>query len=98
MNLDQLKSQLNTLERKIQLLVGEHQNVKSELVQIKGENQELKELLRTKEGQINDFQNKIKITKIVGSIGSDEHKAVELKRKIDDYVKEIDKCIAHLSK
>ena len=43
------------------------------------------------------FQNQIKISRIAGSVGADREDASELKKKIDDYVDEIDKCIAHLS-
>ena len=62
------------------------------------ENSELKSLLSSKEQQIHDFQNKIKISTIVDSISVGESEATEVKNKIDDYIKEIDKCINQLSK
>ena len=62
------------------------------------ENSELKSLLTSKEQQILDFQNKIKISTIVDSISVDDSEATEVKSKIDDYIKEIDKCINQLSK
>lgn len=98
MNKDQLKANLSSLERKINLLIGDYKNLKLELSQLKNENDELKSLVRDKEQQISSFQNKIKISKIVNEIDTGEGNTSELKRKIDDYIKEIDKCIAHLSK
>ncbi|ELR69459.1 Hypothetical protein C900_04991 [Fulvivirga imtechensis AK7] len=98
MNKDQLKANLSSLERKINLLIGDYKNLKLELNQLKNENDELKSLVRDKEQQISSFQNKIKISKIVNEIDTGEGNTSELKRKIDDYIKEIDKCIAHLSK
>lgn len=98
MNKDQLKANLSSLERKINLLIGDYRNMKLELGQLKNENDELKSLVREKEQQISSFQNKIKISKIVNEIDTGEGNTSELKRKIDDYIKEIDKCIAHLSK
>ncbi len=65
---------------------------------LKTQNAELKGLLRSKEEQISDFQNKIKISTIVDSISVGESEATEVKDKIDDYIKEIDKCINQLSK
>ena len=65
---------------------------------LKNQNLELKSLLNSKDQQIIDFQNKIKISTIVDSISVDDSEATEVKSKIDDYIKEIDKCINQLSK
>ncbi len=62
------------------------------------QNEELKSLLNSKEQQISDFQNKIKISTIVDTISVGDTEATEVKNKIDDYIKEIDKCINQLSK
>jgi regulator of replication initiation timing len=99
MNQDKLSSELQALERKIHLLVKEHKSLKEENSFLKRENQEIKVVLHEKEDQINSFQNQIKISKIVSSIAvdNDQEGAAELKYKINEYIKEIDKCIAHLS-
>lgn len=98
MNSDLLKTNLSSLERKIKLLIGDHRNLKLEVDLLKIENDELRSLVKTKEEQVSSFQNQIKISKIVNKIDTGEENTSELKRKIDDYIKEIDKCIAHLSK
>ena len=98
MNQDELKAHLLTLERKVKLLLSEHKSVHEELVFLKNENEALRTELKTREEQVSDFQNKIKITKIVSNIDTEDGEASELKKKIDNYIKEIDKCIAHLSK
>ncbi len=96
MDQDLLKSSVSNLERKLILLVDKYKNMKQEVSLLKEQNTELKGLLNQKEEQIDGFQNQIKISKIVNEIDSGGD--VELKKKIDDYIKEIDKCIAHLSK
>ena len=98
MNQDRLKSDLVTLERKINFLLGEYQSLKKQVGQLEAENADLKELVRNKEEQIDHFQNKIKISKIVRDIDPEGGDTQVLKRQIDEYIKEIDKCIAHLSK
>lgn len=98
MDQDQLRNNLQTLERKIKLLLGEYKTLKDEITFLKVENQELKSVIRNKEDQIDHFQNKIKISKIVDNIDSEENGTSELKKKIDTYIKEIDRCIAHLGK
>lgn len=98
MNQEGLHTELNALERKVQLLLNEFQNTKNELNILKAENQELKSALKQKDERIKDFQNQDKISKIVGSIGKSEEEASEMKGKIDEYIKEIDKCILHLTR
>ena len=98
MNQELLKTNLSGLERKILVLVGEHKNLKEELKGLKRENQELKEAVRARDEQIAGFHNQLKITKIVDSINPEDGSASELKKKVDDYIREIDKCIAHISR
>jgi uncharacterized coiled-coil DUF342 family protein len=98
MDQELLKTNLTGLERKILVLVTEHKNLKEELKGLKRENQEMKEAVRARDEQIAGFHNQLKITKIVDSINPEDGSASELKKKVDDYIREIDKCIAHLSR
>jgi len=98
MSQERLQNQLFSLERKVRLLVGEYKKLKEEIIQVKGQNETLSRTIEKKEEQMGDFQNKINISKIVDSIAVDDVKAAELKRNIDLYIKEIDKCISHLSR
>jgi len=98
MNQDLIKSSLSSLERKISLLIGERKSLLNEIEVLKNENNDLKASLKQRDEQLDGFQNKIKISKIVKEIDAEDGNASELKSKIDDYIKEIDKCIAHLSK
>ena len=98
MNQDKLQNQLFSLERKVRLLVGEYKKLKEENSQAKEEIDLLNRSLQKKDEQIGSFQNRINISKIVDSIAVDDVKAAELRKNIDLYIKEIDKCIAHLSR
>ncbi len=98
MDQELLKTNLSGLERKILVLVNEHKNLKEELKNLKRENQELKLAVRSRDEQISGFHNQLKITKIVDSINPEDGSVSELKKKVDDYIREIDKCIAHLSR
>lgn len=98
MKRDRLNNELQTLERKIRLLMTQYTQEKKSNDDLTNKNVELKNLLNNKEKQIRDFQNKIKISTIVDSISVGESEATEVKIKIDDYIKEIDKCINQLSK
>ncbi len=98
MKRDRLNNELQTLERKIRLLMTQYTQEKKSNDDLTNKNVELKNLLNYKKQQIRDFQNKIKISTIVDSISVGESEATEVKIKIDDYIKEIDKCINQLSK
>lgn len=97
MNNYHLNTELSSLERKVSLLLNEYKNLKQEIIYLKGENDELRGLLKTKEQQIADFQNKFKISKIADSLALSGNDSTELKQVLNEYIKEIDRCIAHLS-
>lgn len=98
MDQEALKTNLNGLERKILVLLNEHKSVKDEVKGLKLENHELKTDLKRRDDQMSNFKNQIKITKIVDHINPEDGSASELKRKVEEYIREIDKCIAHLSR
>ncbi|MEQ6118780.1 hypothetical protein [Reichenbachiella sp. MALMAid0571] len=92
-----LRSELNNLERKLILLLNEHKKLKEGVQTLKKENQELREVIKVKETVLVDFQNQDKISKIVNGMVVDEGNTTELVEVIDEYIKEVDKCIAQLS-
>jgi len=98
MDQELLKSNLSGLERKLVVLLNEHKNLKEELKGLKAENQELKSAIKARDEQIAGFHNHLKITKIVDNLNPEDGSVLELKKKVDEYIREIDKCIAHLSR
>ena len=97
MDQETLGGKLSMLERKLKLLLAEHQRTQQEAELLRKENNELKSLVRSKEDQLENFKNKINISKIVNSATVDEEESAELKHKLSDYIKKIDLCIAHMS-
>jgi chromosome segregation ATPase len=98
MEKDSLHADLQALERKLNILINEHAQLKQEVIQLKQDNNELHLNIKFKDNQLNSFQNKIKISKLVDYVSTGDNNIPELKQKIDDYIKEIDKCILLLSK
>lgn len=98
MDQEVLKTNLNGLERKLLVLVSEHKTLKEEIKTLKNENQELKNAIKVRDEQIVGFHNQLKITKIVDNLHPEDGSVSELKKKVDEYIREIDKCIAHLSR
>lgn len=98
MDQEVLKTNLSGLERKLLVLISEHKNLKDELKTLRTENLELKTAIKIRDEQITGFHNQLKITKIVDNLHPEDGSVSDLKKKVDEYIREIDKCIAHLSR
>jgi len=99
-----LEQYIQRIEDKLQLLLRK-------LQQVQGENALLKEQIRLNEEElgaqneaIETLSNKLQMTKIAGNTqGSpagkedDEEFKKEMRNKINDYIREIDRCIALLN-
>ncbi|WP_436517752.1 hypothetical protein [Ekhidna sp. To15] len=94
---EKLYREFQNLERKIQLVLTENKRLKDELNHTKEENGTLKERMKSQEANLTSFQDKMKINKLVNSTVVSDGDSAQLKETIDGYIKEIDKCIAHLA-
>jgi len=92
-----LRSELSSLERKLVLLLSNHQKQKQEIEVLTHEVKGLRRQLSEKDVQLSNFQNQDKISKIVNGMVANESNPTELGEVLDEYIKEVEKCIAHLS-
>ena len=92
-----LQQKLDQLEAKVRKLADAYKSLNVKLRTSYTENHNLKMILDKKNEELSNFKNQDKITKIVSSMSGDEKSSTELKLKINEYIKEIDKCIAYLS-
>ncbi|ARS38659.1 MULTISPECIES: hypothetical protein [Pedobacter] len=65
---------------------------------LKLENQSLKVALDTAKGKNVELDEKLRVTKLAKSIEGTSEKSLDIKQKINDFVREIDKSIALLKK
>lgn len=92
-----LAEKLKGLQKQSMALVNAHQQLKRENEDLVSQNSELKAEVASLGGRLTDFQNQDKITKIVSNTTVEKEESAELKYKLNEYIKEIDRCIAHLS-
>ena len=85
------------IKQKLLILIERYQEAKDELHEVKIENELLRKELAQKNERIKNFQNQDKINKIVSNVALEEVEIEELKAKLDNYIKEIDRCIAYLN-
>ncbi len=108
-----LTKRLESLEGKVRQLVISHEKLKLQLKEANQENEALKATVKQQGEEIkrmaaeaiqkkaadksNHFQNQDKITKIVALTLADKDHTSELKEKLNEYIRDIEQCIAQLS-
>ncbi|WP_242927839.1 hypothetical protein [Pontibacter vulgaris] len=88
--------QLHAIEDKLRKLLARYADVQQRLIQAQEEIKLLEATVEEKEQQIKNFQNQENIVKIVDTIAGNAANSTELKLKLNEYIREIDKCIAYL--
>ena len=89
-------SLLEAVTQRVSVLLAEHTALRAQLGAAQKRVRELEDQLAEQTDRLHDFQNQENITRIAGSIAADSSAATELKLRINDYLREIDRCIAYL--
>lgn len=92
-------SRLIVIHNQVKELLEENARLKNDKNDLNSINLAMKKELEDKNKAIEDLTQKIQTLKLAKSISGDEkpQETTELKRKINDYIKEIDRCIALLN-
>ncbi|QMU27319.1 hypothetical protein [Adhaeribacter radiodurans] len=96
MSTGQELEQIALLEQRITQLIASYHSVRESLDQARYVIHNLQSVIDAKDEEIKNFQNKDNISKIVNTIAAEPAHSTELKLKINEYIREIDKCIAYL--
>ncbi|WP_460500812.1 hypothetical protein [Hymenobacter agri] len=89
-------AQLDRLERQITTLVAAYQQLREELADANTTVQQLRGDLREKDRLLKERQNQENIVKLVHTIAGEPTHANELKLRLNEYIRELDKCLAYL--
>ena len=89
---------INNIEVKLGKFIAKHQQLSKEKLVLEQENNDLSEELKKKEDEISTLQDKIKLMNISKSVEVSKEEVKASRLKINEYVREIDKCIALLNK
>lgn len=92
-----INQKLESLEKRLVSLISAYEELKNANGELKKENDGLKTTSEQLRSQLADFQNKDKISKIANGTIVEKQDASELKNQLNEYIKEIDRCIDHLS-
>jgi len=89
---------LNSIKEKVHTLMSNNSSLKEQNIQLETKVSELKNTLKQQKSEIENFNGKVKMLKMAKSLVGDSEKNTEMKLKINELVREIDKCISLLNK
>ena len=90
-----LSSLVSSLRQKAEKLAEKHEMITKKNDKLSSDIAQLKEELTDKNEQLKVMNDKLSLLKIAGSVDNESTKDVKLK--INEMVREIDKCIAQIS-
>ena len=93
-----MKTIINSIEIKVGELIAKYNKIQLEKSDLQTNNNALNVKLQEQEDQILALQDKVKLINISKSVDGTKDDVKATRLKINEYVREIDKCIALLNK
>ena len=90
--------ELMMLNRKVDELLTRYSSMKAELVDLKKGNEDLRQALQERDSRIKELELKYERVKISGALLGEGENALEAKKRINELVREIDRCVALLNR
>ncbi len=87
---------IERLQSKIEKLIIRHDKAKKDIKQLTEENTTLQGKLTYTKDQVKELSEKNKVLKLAKSLSGKEGKSTDIKLKINELIREIDKCIAQV--
>jgi chromosome segregation ATPase len=95
---DQGLEELTLLNKKIDELFDKYNNLRTKNRDLTKENDDLKRYLKERDEKVKELEIKYERIKISGALMGEGGSAVEAKQKINELVREIDRCVALLNR
>lgn len=92
-----LNNLISKIEKKLSNLLSSYQNLKDKNLKLEDENKKLILKIEDYSQIINSLNDKVKIMSISKSVDVSKNDIKQTKLKINEYIREIDKCIAQLN-
>ncbi len=86
------------VQSKIEKIVQLHERVKDENFKLIAEKEDLLKTIESKKKMINNLEERTKMLKLAKSLSGVNESSLDTKLKINELVREIDRCIALLNK
>tara|TARA_B100000749_G_C18158394_1_gene354782 strand:+ start:244 stop:528 length:285 start_codon:yes stop_codon:yes gene_type:complete len=94
-----MKKIVDNIEGKVNKIISLYKSASDKNELLLSEKSQMKKLISEKDKEIKKLEEKIKLLRITKSVNSEESENIkESRKKINEYVREIDKCVALLNK
>ena len=94
-----MKKIVDNIEGKVNKIISLYKSALDKNELLLSEKSHMKKLISEKDKEIKKLEEKIKLLRITKSVNSEESENIkESRKKINEYVREIDKCVALLNK
>lgn len=94
--MEHLRDRFNELEDKLRQILSELKSLREENSNLKTENSELQSVIAKQKKQIKDLDESDNLVKLAENVSDKAGLDPEIKKRIDRYILEIDKCISLL--
>lgn len=88
---------VDSLQSKVEKLIIQHKKAKEDIKQLKEENSFLQGKLTDSKSELKELSEQNKVLKLARSLSGKEGKSTDIKLKINEFIREIDKCIAQIN-
>lgn len=88
---------VDSLQSKVEKLIIQHKKAKEDIKQLRDENAFLHSKITETKLQLKAVGEQNKVLKLAKTLSGNEEKSTDLKLKINELVREIDKCIAQVN-
>lgn len=95
--MEDLSKNLANLLDKVETLMVKYARTREELHRVKLQNEELTRHKEERDEHIRELDDKIAVLRTVREIGQDEEDRNAIRQKVNEYIREIDRCISLLS-
>lgn len=97
MSVSSFDQKIEKLQSNVAQLLKAYEAKEAENGQLKNQLDNLQQKIEGLEAKLSDFNNQDKMAKLVNNTSVEKEDSIELKNRLNEYIKEIDKCIAYLS-
>lgn len=94
----EIVSQLIHLEKKIGKLIGYCDALEAEKTALKEQNEAMQVTVSKQQSELKEQEERIRVLKLARSVSTNSEKTIDIKQKINEFVREIDKCINLLNR
>jgi len=93
-----LPVKLDNIQAKVNKIIQMHNELKDENFKLQAEREQILRTLEDRKNTIQNLEEKNKRIKLAKSLSESNDSSLDTKLKINEMVREIDKCIAYLNK